>query len=171
MKKVKSTNKIPEGSIISKDFGNYHYCDSYSIETQTNDSLDKIATDLFKTPKWADALMGIRNTVARLVGLKAGGYKRDNYISDYYPVGSRAVYFTVIDRNDDEIVMAEKDKHLDFRVSVLVNREVDKATISLTTLVKYNNGLGRLYFFPVKPFHRIIVVSLLKRLSRSVSNG
>ena len=115
--------------------------------------------------------MGIRNTVARLVGLRAGGYKKDNYISDYYPVGSRAVYFAVIDRNDNEIVMAEKDKHLDFRVSVLVNREVDKATISLTTLVKYNNGLGRLYFFPVKPFHRIIVMSLLKRLLSSDSNG
>jgi hypothetical protein len=171
MKKVKSTNKIPEGSIISKDFGNYHYCDSYSIETQTNDNLDKITTDLFKTPKWADALMGIRNAVVRLVGLRAGGHKKDNYISDYYPVGSRAVYFTVIDRNDNEIVMAEEDKHLDFRVSVLVNRQLDKATISLTTLVKYNNRFGRLYFFPVKPFHRIIVMSLLKRLPSPDSNG
>jgi hypothetical protein len=171
MKRVKCTNKIPEGSIISKGFGNYHYCDSYRIETQSNASLDNTTTDIFKTPKWADALMGIRNTVARLVGLQAGGYKKDNYISDYYPVGSRAVYFTVIDRTDNEIVMAERDKHLDFRVSVLIDRKTDKTTINLTTLVKYNNGLGRLYFLPVKPFHRIIVMSLLKRLPRSVSDG
>lgn len=132
-----------------------------------NGNLDKITTRIFQTPRWADMLMRIRNAFARLVDIDTGGYKRDAYVSDFYPVGSRAVYFTVVDRNDNEIVMAENDKHLDFKVSVLMNRQGAIATIYLTTLVKFNNFLGRLYFLLVKPFHRIIIISLLRRLENS----
>ena len=48
MARVKRTNNIPEYSIISKDFNGFQYCDSYSIVTQTNNSLDKITTDIFR---------------------------------------------------------------------------------------------------------------------------
>ena len=167
MSRVKRTNNIPEYSIISKGFSSFQYCDSFSTVKQTNDSIDKITTDIFQTPKWADFLMTIRNTVVKLVGLKAGGYKKDTYISDFYPIGSRAVYFTVIDRNENEIIMAENDKHLNFRVSVMTNRQGDNVTIYLTTIVKYNNFLGWLYFSPVKPFHRLIIRSLFKRLLKN----
>jgi hypothetical protein len=164
MKKVQRTNKIPENSVILKDFTEYNYCDSFSVELQTNDGIDKITTDIFQTPRWTDILMAIRNTLVKLVGLKGGGHKKNTHISDYYPVGSRAVYFTVIDRNDNEIIMAENDRHLNFSVSVMRHQKGNHATISLTTLVKYNNFLGRLYFLPVRPFHRIICKSLVKRL-------
>jgi len=167
MKKVYRSNKVPEYSIISKDFDDFHYCDTYRIMIQSKDSLDKITTDIFKTPKWADMLMSIRNFFVRLVGLKTGGYKKDTYISDYYPIGSRAVYFTVIERNENEILMAENDKHLNFKVSVMINREGNSVVINLTTLVRFNNFLGRLYFLPVKPFHRLIIISLLKRLQNN----
>jgi hypothetical protein len=166
MKRVHRSNEIPENSMISKDFSDIHYCDSYSIVTQTSESLDTITTRIFQTPQWTDVLMHIRNTLVKLVGLKGGGNKKDTHVSDYYPVGSRAVYFTVIDRNENEILMAENDKHLNFRVSVMINQAGDCTTIHLTTLVKFNNFLGRFYFFPVKPFHKIIIISLLKRYLR-----
>jgi hypothetical protein len=54
------------------------------------------------------------------------------------------------------------DTHLNFRVSVLIDR--GKSYIYTTTLVHYNNRWGKLYFFFVKPFHRIIVRSIMKRL-------
>ena len=166
MKRIKRTNRIPEESIVAKDFNVIHYCDSYSVVIQTNESLDTITTEIFQTPKWTDVLMGIRNTVVKLAGLQTGGKKMNTHISDHYPVGSRAVYFKVIDRNEHEIVMAENDKHLNFKVSVMISRKGNNRTVHLTTLVKYNNFLGRLYFFPVKPFHRLIIRSLLRRLLR-----
>jgi len=164
MNKIKRSNKIPAGSIIEKGFENFHYCDSFSVLIITNDSLDKITTDIFQTPKWADALMQFRNSFFKFFGLKKGGYKKDRYIADYYPVGSRAVYFTVIERNEYELVMAENDKHLNFRTSVLTIKEEDYLRIHLITLVQYNNFLGRFYFFIIKPFHRLIIRSLFKRL-------
>ncbi|MBN2041808.1 MAG: DUF2867 domain-containing protein [Spirochaetes bacterium] len=164
MKKVKRTKTIPDNSIISKNFNGISYCDSYSIKVQTKESIDKITTDIFQTPSWADALMAIRNKAVKLFGLQGGGRKKNTGISDYYPVGSKAVYFTVIDRNENEIVTAENDKHLNFRVSVMTVREANNVIIHLTTLVKFNNIIGRIYFLPVKPFHRLIVASLLQRI-------
>lgn len=114
--------------------------------------------------------MDVRNAAVKVAGLESGGNKKDINISDFYPVGSRAVYFTVIDRNENEIIMAENDRHLNFRISVMTNREGNNVIIYLTTLVQYHNLLGRLYFFPVKPFHRLIVISLLKRFLKESSN-
>jgi hypothetical protein len=80
------------------------------------------------------------------------------------PIGSKAVYFTVVNRNDNEIITQEIDKHLDFRISIFENREEDKRRIHLTTLVKYHNTFGRFYFSIIGIFHRRIVIGLLKRL-------
>jgi len=170
LNKVNRTNEIPQHSVISKNINDIHYCDSYSVLTQTNENLDKITTEVFQTPQWAELLMTIRNIIAKLVGLDTGGQKKDTNISDFYPIGSRAVYFTVIDRNENEIIMAENDKHLNFKISVLINREGNNVTIYLTTLIKFNNLLGKLYFLPVKPFHSLIVKSLLKRASIQLDN-
>lgn len=164
MKRISRTGYPPERSILLKELKYFDYCDSFKVMIFKMESLDKITTQIFQTPRWADMLMRIRNAFARLIGLDTGGYKRDTYVSDYYPIGSRAVYFTVIDRNDNEILMAENDKHLNFRVSVLKIQEEAITYIYLSTVVKFNNSLGRLYFFFVKPFHRIIIISLLKRL-------
>lgn len=165
MKRIKRTNTIPEHSKVSKGFDDYHFCDSFSVSLQTHDTIDNFTTNTFQTPRWADALMGVRNAFFSLFGLDKGGYKKNINQADYYPIGSRAVYFTVIARNENEIIAEEKDKHLDFRISVLKNQRGDSTKIHLTTLVKYHNFLGRFYFSLIRPFHRAIIISLLKKLS------
>jgi hypothetical protein len=163
MQKVIKDYKIPENSIISDGFERIDYCDTYEVVTKTNDSIDKLTTKIFKIPDWVALLMKIRNTLVKLFGIKTGDTNDINE-SEYYPIGSKAVYFTVIDRNDKEIVMAEEDKHLNFRTSVLIRRKGSSEFVNLTTIVKYNNIWGRIYFMPVKPFHQIIIKSLMKRL-------
>ena len=128
----------------------------------TTETIDAITTRAFKGPKWTHYLMKIRNLAVGMFGLKTGDDKR--YTSDFYPIGSRAVHFTVIDRNDSEIVMGENDKHLNFRTSVLINRKSSNPEIYVTTLVRFNNIWGKIYFLPVKPFHKMIIKSLLKNL-------
>ena len=79
--------------------------------------------------------------------------------------GERVGLFKVFNRTTNEIILGEDDNHLNFRVSLLLEEsENDKSTktITVTTLVIYNNWFGRLYFFPVKPFHKLIVQSGLK---------
>lgn len=162
MNKPIRIKRIPETSIILKDFGKVDYYDVYKIQTKSNDSVDKITTGLFKIPKWVNNLMKLRDFLVRSFGLKTGN-KEDVPGATYYEVGKKAGYFTVIDRNENEIVMAEDDKHLNFRTSTMIGRGGASTSVFLSTVVQYNNFFGRLYFFFVKPFHRIIIKSLLKR--------
>lgn len=162
MQLIKKTHKVPENSLISQDLWRFDYCDSFQIIENVNDTIDNITTRILIVPEWVDKLMRFRNSIVRLFGLKVGD-KRDINIAEYYPIGSKAIYFTVIDRNNNEIVMAENDKHLNFRVSILIGRNDINSNISFTTVVKFNNIFGRIYFLLIVPFHRLIVKSLLRR--------
>ncbi|MHC1774946.1 MAG: DUF2867 domain-containing protein [Lentimicrobium sp.] len=162
MSKVQVIKRISEKSIILDGFDKIHYLDCYRIHMQSDFGIDKITTEIFRTPKWVNILMSLRNNIVGLFGLNTGSIEEKN-IEPYYPVGSKAVYFQVLKRSENEIVMAENDKHLNFRTSVFVERAQTRTSIYLSTIVHYNNILGRLYFLPVRPFHKIIVKSLLRR--------
>jgi hypothetical protein len=157
--KVVSFKQIPYKSIIMEGFGKADYLDSYRIARSTDWSVDKIAAEILRMSGIAAVLMKIRNSIVRLFGLAVSGDEAQE--QDYYPAGSKLAIFTVSARNENEIVMEENDKHLKFRVSVLVDRE--KSEIYLTTVVKYNNWGGRLYFIPVKPVHKMLVKSQIKK--------
>jgi hypothetical protein len=125
----------------SKDFGTVDYCDSYRITKSTNDNAGQIAARMFKLPGWVKGLMMLRHWMVKPFGLKTGGGAKQGEI------------FPVIAQNENEIIMGINDSHLNFRVSVLLDRE--KSYICTTTLVHYNNGWGKAYFLLVKPFHKI----------------
>lgn len=165
MEKVYKLEHFPEKSLISSGFGKIDYCDTYKIQiVSTDNSVDKITTDIFKTPKWVDNLMKFRDIIVKGFGLKPSD-KNDAIVESHYSIGSKAIYFTVFDRNEHEIVMAENDKHLNFRTSVMVEKSTTSSSVYLSTIVHFNNFFGWLYFLPVKPFHRIIMKSLLKKYS------
>jgi hypothetical protein len=147
------TGRIPENSMIQAGFGRVDYCDSCRITKPTAETVEQITAQLFTLPKWVRVLMKLRNRMVQPFGLQAGA------------IEDAAAPFPVIGRNGDEILMEGIDGHLNFRVSVLIDRE--QSHIFTTTLVHYNNRLGRLYFFFVKPFHQLIVRSMVKRLLKS----
>jgi hypothetical protein len=76
----------------------------------------------------------------------------------------RVGVFRVYERTDDEVLLGEDDRHLDFRVSMLLQREgLEAPRVVVATVVRYNGRLGRLYFAVVRPFHRRIVPAMLRR--------
>ncbi|MBC2723393.1 MAG: DUF2867 domain-containing protein [Desulfosporosinus sp.] len=161
VRKIHKFEECPEKALISKDLKSVDYCGSYMITKNTDDSIDKITTILFNSPSWGDKLMHMRDFFVGRFGLKTGKGENPN-IADYYPIGSKANIFTVIDRNENEIVMAEDDKHLYFRTAVM-KKETDQGTeIYLSTIVKFHNIWGKIYFLPVKPFHQMLMKSLLR---------
>ena len=152
MKPVTKLTTIPENSVIANGFDKIDYCDTYRIVKATNDTAEEVAAKIFKMPKWVNWLMNIRDTVVGIFGLKTS---KDT-------VEGQTTIFQIIEQHENEIVMGETDKHLDFKTSVLVDRA--NSFIYLTTIVRFNNLFGKLYFMPVKPFHRIIVASSLKKI-------
>lgn len=123
------------------------------------------------TPRWIDNLMQVRNAVVRRLGLKDLGrltridLQRDE--ASYQPL-ERIGIFTLISSTADEVVMADKDKHLD--VYLALNRLPINAdgtrTLVMSTVVQTHNWLGTLYMVPVAPFHRLIAPLTLKNVIR-----
>jgi hypothetical protein len=92
--------------------------------------------------------------MVRPFGLKSGKeFQKDKKLGD--------TFFTKIAQTEHELIMGESDRHLNFRVSVLSDRL--SSFIYITTLVHYNNSMGKAYFFFVKPLHKIIVKSIIKK--------
>lgn len=135
---------IPPASRITDGFGRVDYYDVYRIRAKTDKSAEQLSREIMRLPAWATALFRLRNAIVGVFGLKAGKAEAS---------------FPVISQSDGEVVSGLPDKHLDFRLSVLRGEE----TVSLTTVVRFNNALGRVYFFFIKPFHKLIIKTLLKR--------
>lgn len=164
MIKVSLSNTTPTSSLLlSKDI-DWDYIDSMMIEKDTEASIDKITTELFRSPKWIVRLMQLRNSIVKCFGLKTEATTINE--SSYYPIGSKAMVFKVTDRNDNEIICSEDDKHLLFLTSILHQQDTNE--IYVTTTVKYHNKWGKIYFFFIKPFHQIVVKTLIKKLSKSI---
>ena len=164
----KRTLKVPSESIIADGFGRVDYVDSYSVPVGRGESVDRLVTKIFcNGPAWADKLMALRDAVVGCFGLKTAS-KEGEQVADFYEVGERASLFTVVSRNDHEIVMGEEDRHLVFRTSVLITGTSDASFVHVTTIVRFNNIWGRLYFLPVKPFHRLIVASSVSAVEEPV---
>jgi len=150
MKKVIKSEIIPANSTVTNGFGGIDYQDIYSIAQQTDKTAEEISKELLVMPEWVDVLMKLRNRIVGVFGLKTD---RNTLKPE--------TFFPVIENREDEIIMGEDDKHLNFRASIL--RDSLEETLSLITVVHYNNVWGKVYFFPVKPFHKIIMRVLLKR--------
>jgi hypothetical protein len=77
----------------------------------------------------------------------------------------------VFDRRPDELLLGEDDRHLDFRVSVLLRDEGEAQWATVTTVVRFHNALGRAYFAVVRPFHQLIVPALMRRALRLAASS
>jgi hypothetical protein len=143
-------NTPPENSTILTDFDKVDYCDSLRIANSTHNSPEQIAALLFKSPKWVNGLMSLRNLAMKPFGLKTG-----------------PATFPLITQNEKERIMGLADRHLTFRVSVL--SDLEKSYVYVTTVVHYNNCWGKVYFLFVKPFHKIIIFAAMKRLLKKLN--
>lgn len=123
-------------------------------------------------PAWVDRLMWLRNRIVERLGLKdlglLGGFRPSKPLSDYGP-GDRVGIFTIQEIRGGEIIVGDKDRHLDVWLSLcLMPADGDGRCAVLTTVVRNRNALGRVYMLVVKPLHRIIAPAVLNAyLARS----
>lgn len=165
---------IPSDSVLNTIGMKYDYFDSY--QDSINDPENNISpTDITKAffnggPKWVGKLLNVRNKIVSVFGLKTStGYENiENFKCD---PGEQMGLFKVFYKTENEVVLGEDDKHLDFKVSLFLEspkNNIAKKSIIITTTVKYNNWFGRLYFMPVRPFHKLIVPTMLKGIIKEL---
>ena len=136
--------------LIKKYFpANYKDCFRDKIYRKPYMSVNALFNLMFSQyPKWIMRMYYIRNLIVKPFGVKI----------------NKSFANMVIEQNENEIIIGAKDKHLTFHVSLFCSDVKDKTQeVSITTIVKYENILGRIYFAAIWLFHRIIVSYLFKR--------
>ncbi|WP_054651046.1 DUF2867 domain-containing protein [Salidesulfovibrio brasiliensis] len=118
---------------------------------------------LLDRPAWVRSLMRFRNAVMRFVP----GYRHDgaDYAqNDVLTVGRKVGPFDVISTDEESNWVAGlRESHLDALVIITRQGEAGTFRFDVATLVKFHNRFGRFYFGLIKPFHVIMVRSLLRK--------
>lgn len=128
-----------------------HFVDCYTVTaTMPVRQAAEIVVDFPLIPR---LLLRLRNLIAARFGLK---HKADETTDS---IGM----FPVHSETDQEIIAGFDDKHLDFRLSVMVHGD----QIRLATWVAPHNIGGRLYLWAILPFHIYIVRNGLVRVARA----
>ncbi len=142
------TASLPRHASIWSQVRPGDFLDDYAVATPLS-ARDALQLAL-QMPGWAAALLRLRNALVRLVGLKTAG-------------GTGLFGFPVVRDTEDEIVLGFDDRHLDFRITALKS----DGTVHISTWVRRNNVLGRLYLALVLPVHARILRGAIRRIARA----
>lgn len=147
---VRRTTPPPE-SVVAGWYENASLLDSYSIDLSSSKqySMRVLATrTVGDPPAWIKALVAVRDAVVTPFGVKTSGEVRasraDNERVDFFPVQWES---------NDEIVLGEDDRHLDFRLSLLRRNSPTGTQLIATTVVHSHNAFGLTYLNVIRPFH------------------
>lgn len=125
---------------------------------------EAVRTALNHMPGWVRWLMDIRNRIVGPLGLKAGKHSRKGEAGEDAPLEmsapSERIVFTVRERYENEIILGEDDRHLDFRVSVFRT----PVAWYVATWVHPHAWYGWLYLYAIMPFHKAIMYLSARRL-------
>ena len=164
---------IPRSDKIFDSFGKVNYEDRFCLilETKKIFDVDFIIVKLIKSiPEWFKFLLNLRNAIASIFGLKTGKIENVYEYLDKLNIKqdqSNGDFFIFL-KEKNHLIAELKDKHLDFRFSILIRQGDGITKVSLSTIVKINNIFGKVYFFLITPFHRFIILNILKRLSGEI---
>jgi hypothetical protein len=135
--------------------------DAYSVPLAANHgNVRQLANTVLGRPSpWAGRLMVIRDKI-----MKGFGVKTSKQIRGDRTHADRIDFFPVLSSTEHEVVLGEDDKHLDFRLSLIIERtEGAPDQLIATTVVRCHNTLGRVYLFVIRPFHTLIARSMVSR--------
>jgi len=161
---------LPASSHVTQMYEHPNLADAYTIRLPDNATTDPelLARFMFShQAAWIGKLLRVRDALVAGLGLKtskrleeSARSERDKHVS----------FFRIYERTADEIVLGEDDKHLDFRVSVFQGAREEAAGggryLTVSTVVRCHNLLGRTYILLITPFHEMVVRSSLRRAAR-----
>ena len=130
-----------------------------------------IAGMLSYQPGWMTFLYGVRWLFVRLLGMKQEGVPRVRTMRPEevsLTPGEAAYFFKVTAASPEQYWFAEaSESHLTARLGVVVEQPADgPRRLHVVTVVHYNRWTGPVYFNVIRPFHHIVVGSMIKAAVR-----
>jgi hypothetical protein len=158
---ITETNLPPASALASRRQPG-DFLDSFTIDGSGDLPLSLILERALKLPAWVVALLVVRNIVVWPFGLKTG----DGIATTERPdvkAGDVLSIFPVHMLGEDEAILGDDDRHLDYRISVM--RFAAPSRVVVSTWVRPHNWLGRAYLAIVLPFHKVIVPAMMRNLA------
>lgn len=146
------TPDVDAGTVLS----GAQFIDAFRLELGTRQLSAREACTrmMLHGPRWIDALTRLRNILVKPLGLKTSGQGAPA------PHGMIGL-FPVLSETPERLIVGFDDYHLDFRVVVDVAGDAADRRVTLTTLVRTNNLLGRAYLTLIVPFHKLVARSMM----------
>ena len=160
---------LPTQSAVATVYESTDLADAFAIQLPLGTSADPDVLWRFlisQQPSWIGWLTDVRDAIVACFGLKTAKHLAtlaDDAQAD------RIGIFKVYGKSEAEIILGEDDKHLDFRLSVLCSPAISPTLggqLTVSTVVRCHNRLGRAYLFAIAPFHRPVVKASLRRAAR-----
>ncbi|MFW5656138.1 MAG: DUF2867 domain-containing protein [Bacteroidota bacterium] len=167
---------LPENSNITECLPGWHYFDCYACELPNLDGLNTefcARRFLFTWPRWVRFLFALRGILAKFLGLNhSDEVSTLNNLNKSSPAreGEMLSFFEVKQNQPSEMVLFAADSHLDAGLSFLLQHNDQKTVLYATTVVRFHKKRGRVYFFLIKPFHKLIMRQQLKAIQNFYSN-
>jgi hypothetical protein len=155
---------LPAGSGLAAWYDGADLADAYRVVLQGPGphGLRRLADIALGEPApWFRAAIAVRDALVRPFGIATSADVRHRLVRDGR---ERIDFFPILQHSEREIVVGEDDRHLDFRVSLLLTREGDgRETLTATTVARCHGRLGRIYLMAIGPGHVLTVRSALRR--------
>ena len=155
---------VPLKAMAGYEFIPLDYTDAFRVRLVADSqlSIEELALHVFgeieSYPVYVRLLLKLRDFLVRPFGLKtAADMEKMTKAGDW--IG----FFRIYRCSEDEIIIGADDRHLDVRASLLRTIHNDRPSLTVSTLVRWNNLLGKIYFTVIKPFHLIIIPATIKR--------
>lgn len=137
------------------------FIDAFSITTDAASLTARQAAErmLGHSPRWVTMLMSLRDLIVAPFGLTTTKSARHAAVD-------KVGIFPVLSETPQQLLAGFNDSHLDFRVVIDVTASGTGHRVTATTVVLTHNLLGRCYLTVIAPFHRMVVRSMLRQLTR-----
>jgi hypothetical protein len=159
---------VPSDCVLAPLYAGADLLDAFAVHLPAgaNDDLEVLARAGFERQAWwIRVLTRVRDAMMATVGVKSSR-----------AIGAAAAargpvigFFPLLSKSARELVVGEDDRHLDFRVAILLRTSAAGAReLVVVTVVHCHNRLGRAYLALIAPFHRVIAQASLEQAARAM---
>lgn len=123
---------LPNNSILNASHKEFNYVDSFQgvltdVENKFT-SVDVGKAFFSSGPNWVGKLFTLRNNIVSIFGLKTSGNitNRGKQLANFKcEPGEQLGLFKVFAKTENEVILGEDDKHLNFRVSLYLESQTN----------------------------------------------
>lgn len=160
---------IPNSSLIKPKACKADFVECFTVSFTSTNSL-KLNNTVYScfnvfTKGWVDLLFKLRHYLVIPLKLKTPPDTRHKMKSNAEIVkGGKVAFFDVKDVNANEVLMYADDSHLNAYFAISLIQNGNHKIINASTTVNLKNMVGKCYFAVVKPFHKLIMKNMLRKV-------